>query len=169
MFFWLFTFLAPIHFNVITLAPPTLDSLLLPIHIFATFERTPNIFSHGHVHVHLDSRLTNQLNTMTDLRGLSTSLNGLKMALNQPQSHSKSRLSPDSDLHEHTSSLDDLSEEDRQLVLEKELEQVRSVNDACESVVQSLSVTEFNLEVCPFFFLLHLCALPVSNIIYRLC
>lgn len=75
---------------------------------------------------------------MTDLRGLSTSLNGLKMALNRP---------PPSDFNNHQH---ELTDEDRQLVLEAELDQVRQVNDVTEGVIESLKVTEFNLDVCVY-------------------
>lgn len=79
---------------------------------------------------------------MADLRGLSTSLNGLKMALNRP-----SPDNTDSPQHE-------LSEQDRQLILEAELDQVRQVNDTAEAVIESLKITELNLDVrFPFFFM----------------
>lgn len=78
---------------------------------------------------------------MADLRGLSTSLNGLKMVLNRPTSDG--RDSPQQEL----------SEQDRQLILEAELDQVRQVNDTAEAVIESLKITELNLDVRIYSFL----------------
>lgn len=75
---------------------------------------------------------------MADLRGLSSSLNGLKVALRNNQG---------SGSLDFDSTQDELSEQDRQLVLEAELDQVRQVNDITEGVIGSLEVTEFNLDV----------------------
>ena len=75
---------------------------------------------------------------MADPRGLSSSLNGLKVALRNNQG---------SGSLDFDSTQDELSEQDRQLVLEAELDQVRQVNDITEGVIGSLEVTEFNLDV----------------------
>ena len=72
---------------------------------------------------------------MADPRGLSSSLNGLKVALRNNQG---------SGSLDFDSTQDELSEQDRQLVLEAELDQVRQVNDITEGVIGSLEVTEFN-------------------------
>lgn len=66
---------------------------------------------------------------MADLNGLSTSLNGLK-----------AMMETDRD----TLPVD---ETDHQARLEQELEQIRQVNDMTEGVIESLKVTELNLDV----------------------
>lgn len=68
-------------------------------------------------------------NSMADLNGLSTSLNGLK-----------AMMETDRD----TLPVD---ETDHQARLEQELEQIRQVNDMTEGVIESLKVTELNLDV----------------------
>ena len=73
---------------------------------------------------------------MADLNRLSASLTGLKEIV---------------EADKDTNSVDD---DEHQARLEQELEQIRQVNDVTEGVIESLKVTELNLDVrvIPFIF-----------------
>jgi hypothetical protein len=73
---------------------------------------------------------------MADLKRLSASLTGLK------------------EIVEADKETNTVNEDEHQARLEQELEQIRQVNDVTEGVIESLKVTELNLDVrvVPFFF-----------------
>lgn len=67
---------------------------------------------------------------MTDINGLSNSLNSLKVRLNEDEPHQE-----------------DITAEERQQTLEAELEQVRQVNDVMDGVNEAIEKSESDLDV----------------------